>query len=658
MPSKLSELNAKEREALLKMLKQLGTEGQSEIYNDLKYSDYKEIPVDIETFITDKKYLGNTWIDSKGNLKLYPYWLKVLKQLFPDNTSTSVNTLLESGARGLGKSEVAVIVALYILYRAICLKDPISFFHLKSNDHIFIAFMNITQAAAEKIAVSKFAEAALASPWFMAHGERTSYNSKPFWRPPLPFEIIIGSQSSDVIGIALLYCFFDEISFMRNKAIEDQISKAKDMLSTAWGSMKTRFVYQGVNRSMMVVASSKRSDVSFMEVQIKTMTENEPENIIVVDKAVWEVKPPGTYGTTYFKVAVGNKFLSSLVIPDADQDNPQKYIDKGYKILEVPIKLKPDFREDLERSLCDFAGISSSNISKYISGESVTQCINPSLENPFSRDILEIGNGADDLRQYYHFFDIDKIPSDLKKKPLYIHMDMSISGDKTGIAGVFISGKKVSTDEAEQANDLFFTLGFATSIKAPKGRQVSFEKNRNFIYWLKDQGFNIKSITTDSFQAYDTGQTLKAKGFPYSKLSVDVVTPDHICHPYQYLKTTLYDKRIELFKEDVLETELVNLERNIHTGKIDHPEKGSKDVADALCGATWMASQSAEQFGYEFGESLEIGLHTSKMHKDIVMRPQQGDEGFDPNVLAMLRRKRQEREEELDGDGDDVFFFR
>jgi hypothetical protein len=212
MPSKLSELNAKEREALLKMLKQLGTEGQSEIYNDLKYSDYKEIPVDIETFITDKKYLGNTWIDSKGNLKLYPYWLKVLKQLFPDNTSTSVNTLLESGARGLGKSEVAVIVALYILYRAICLKDPVSFFHLKSNDHIFIAFMNITQAAAEKIAVSKFAEAALASPWFMAHGERTSYNSKPFWRPPLPFEIIIGSQSSDVIGIALLYCFFDEIN--------------------------------------------------------------------------------------------------------------------------------------------------------------------------------------------------------------------------------------------------------------------------------------------------------------------------------------------------------------------------------------------------------------------------------------------------------------
>jgi hypothetical protein len=32
-------------------------------------------------------------------------------------------------------------------------------------------------------------------------------------------------------------------------------------------------------------------------------------------------------------------------------------------------------------------------------------------------------------------------------KPLYIHLDMSVSGDMTGIAGVWITGKKVSTTE-------------------------------------------------------------------------------------------------------------------------------------------------------------------------------------------------------------------
>jgi len=34
----------------------------------------------------------------------------------------------------------------------------------------------------------------------------------------------------------------------------------------------------------------------------------------------------------------------------------------------------------------------------------------------------------------------------MKKKPLFIHLDMSISGDKTGIAGVWIKGKKLSVE--------------------------------------------------------------------------------------------------------------------------------------------------------------------------------------------------------------------
>jgi len=85
---------------------------------------------------------------------------------------------------------------------------------------------------------------------------------------------------------------------------------------------------------------------------------------------------------------------------------------------------------------------------------------------------------------------------------------MSISGDMTGIAGVWIIGKKPSTQEGEEGKDLQFRLAFSTSIQAPKGRQVSFEKNRIFIRWLKSIGFNIKEITTDTFQSYDLRQIL------------------------------------------------------------------------------------------------------------------------------------------------------
>ena len=80
---------------------------------------------------------------------------------------------------------------------------------------------------------------------------------------------------------------------------------------------------------------------------------------------------------------------------------------------------------------------------------------------------------------------------------------MSISGDKTGIAGVWIKGKKPHVDGEPENKDLYYQLAFSVSVKAPKGYQISFEKNRQFIRWLKSQGFAIKVISSDTFQSAD-----------------------------------------------------------------------------------------------------------------------------------------------------------
>ena len=57
-------------------------------------------------------------------------------------------------------------------------------------------------------------------------------------------------------------------------------------------------------------------------------------------------------------------------------------------------------------------------------------------------------------------------------------MDMSISGDKTGICGIWITGKHPPEDNKTTADELYYQLAFVVSIKAPKGYQISFEKNR------------------------------------------------------------------------------------------------------------------------------------------------------------------------------------
>ena len=207
------------------------------------------------------------------------------------------------------------------------------------------------------------------------------------------------------------------------------------MIDTAVGGMFTRFIHNGKNPTLLAIGSSKRSEQSFMEQYIKTISENEGNKALVVDKPVWEVKPKGTYSDKIFYVALGNKFLESLVVPDNEVDKLDEYKQKGYKILEVPIDFKSKFLEDIDRNLCDFAGISSSSQNKYMSAAMVNDVIDETFKNPFP-DIIEVGNGKEDTAQYKNFFNMDNIPKQYMNRPLFVHLDMSISGDMTGIAGV------------------------------------------------------------------------------------------------------------------------------------------------------------------------------------------------------------------------------
>lgn len=501
-------------------------------------------------------------------------------------------------------TEVCILIMMYLLHRVMCLKNPLEHFRLKPTEKLVFALMNIKLDLAEEIAISKFQNSVKLSPWFMARGQLVGRTIK-IWVPNDEYniDIKIGSQADDVIGLPVYYAFFDEVSFQKNQDIDKQKAKAIDMIDTALGGMRTRFSYRGKLNALLCLASSKRSDKSFLETHIKDKLKSEPENVMIIDEPVWKVQPADRFAKEMFKLAVGNKFLVSTIIKD--DEKVEDYILKGYNVIDVPVNLKSAFIDNMDRALCDYAGISSTELSKYISGAAVKDCLNESRLNPFVKEIIEVGNAKEDTLQYSNFFDLTRIPKELKSKPLFIHLDMSLSGDKTGIAGVWIKGKKPTTD-GNPGKDLFYSLAFAVSIKAPKGRQISFEKNRIFIRWLKEQGFNIKEITSDTFQSADLQQQLSAEGFNCSLLSVDrVEATSRICIPYQYFKNTLYEQRIELFHDELLEQEIVNLERNVNTGKVDHPEGGSKDKVDAVCGSVFTASKYAEQYAYDYGEDLE-----------------------------------------------------
>ena len=605
--SELDKLSDKEKEYALKILQELSETGKSKKYDDLLYADYEEIPVDIETFLHDPMYLGKGLTDEEGRFTVFPYWVNMLKQLFPTNIDTNFSTLILSGSIGIGKSFVADIAIIYMLYRVLCLKDPYTHFGLQPIDTITFSFMNITLGAAKGVAWDKAQQLLQSSPWFMARG-KLNKAEKPEWQPSKGIELIYGSLPRHILGRCVFASFEDEVSFQQNQDVEKQKQKAMELISLVDARMQSRFMKGEKIPTLHILASSKRTEQSFLETYIETKKKNNSTTTLIIDEPQWVVRTD-KISDRWFKVAVGNKFLNSEIIPlNATKEDIQVYRDRGFSILDVPFGYYEKFVDDLDTALTECAGISITNSLRYISGVRWSEIKNANRKNPFIKEVLEIGNGADDTAQYSDFFDMSRVPAEWKSRPLFLHYDMSVSGDKTGIAGTWIIKKRVTKEGDNQSNDLFFALAFSVAIKAPKGRQVSFEKNRQFAYWLRENGFNVKGVSSDTFQSYDTGQALKSKGFDYNILSVDRVT-DKVCLPYQYFRSTIYEKRLDVYETEILTEEVVGLVRD-GNGKVDHTSIGgsinSKDIADAVCGSIYNASSHAEEFAFDYGEFLDV----------------------------------------------------
>ena len=528
-------------------------------------------------------------------------------------------------------STIAVICLLYLLYRLLCLKDPYVYYGMQQIDKITISLMNITLENAKGVALDKMNQMILASDWFLAHGEMTG-TTNLIYRPEKHIEIITASSNNQIIGRALFANFTDECNFALMANPEKQKTKMLKMVTQIDARMRSRFMRGTYLPTLNILASSKDTEQSFLEDYIKNKQENESKNTLIVDEPQWIVDNRKD-SPVKFNVAIGNKFLANELLPlDITDSELASYRNKGYEIWKVPIGYLDTFQQNLDEAICSIIGIATASSLKYISGVKLNQTKTDSYVNPFVKDVITVGNAADDFVQYYQYFNLGLVNETDMSKPLFIHLDMSMTGDKTGIAGVWITGKEPNIknltdgDEtthevtvADQTNnqqeisrDLHYKLAFSVSVQAPKGAQVSFAKNRNFIRWLRDKGFAIKSVSSDTFQSATLHQELTNDGFKTSIISVDRLAKDAngkpACLPYQFLKAAIYERHLTMYQKcDLLTNELVSLERK-SDGHIDHPQNFSKDQADAVCGALWAASKFSEEFSYEYGDIIDTNF--------------------------------------------------
>jgi len=400
--------------------------------------------------------------------------------------------------------------------------------------------------------------------------------------------------------------------------------------------INSRFIVRGRVEGKLFLVSSKKSEYDFMESYIRKQI-GKP-GIYVIDAKLWEVKPQGTYSGETFRVAVGGSNMPSRIIPDDEPSDP--YIRMGYDIIEPPIEFKGRFEMDINAALMNIAGLSISNVTKFITYENIAKNY-IGMHQPFQSNILTIGT-KDSLR-IQDFFVPELIPSEITSKPIFIHFDCSLTGDRTGIGAVAAMGYvfentyDIETGQVVPTKQLVYRQLFTIGIQCPSGAEISFQKSRDFVYYLKNTlRWNIKGLSTDGYQSADMRQQFITMGFDDTSL----ISLDRKPDGYLALKSAINEKRISLYNIDELETELINLEQDNQTGKVDHKPEFSKDMSDGLAGALYNASLHSGMFTFDLIERASTFTDTNYVGSNIDYRDkmleQMVPKKFDPADVDYL----------------------
>lgn len=212
----------KEKEYLKKILEEIAMYGYSETYNQIWLSDYKEIPVDIETFLRSDEYLGKA---TRSGDAIYPYWWGVFHDIF-DN-GNKYEECVFTGATRIGKTSTAINCVAYLLYWLMCLRDPQEYFQKKDVSIFSILFLNITKELASGVAYREFNDTLRTSPWFCQHGT-FSKSERDFYYIPEGGKITIdyGSDASHGLG-KQVFCLIGSTKILTDSGyvpIEDVVN--------------------------------------------------------------------------------------------------------------------------------------------------------------------------------------------------------------------------------------------------------------------------------------------------------------------------------------------------------------------------------------------------------------------------------------------------
>lgn len=557
-------------------------------YENILNADAKwdEKPVSPEIFFKD-------WYGEE----LYPEQLKAINSIFTDDFedfSRNYQEYLLLWGEGSGKDYICTRILTYCAYWTMCLRNPQRYFGLGKNEPIDLVNVSLSSNHAKDVFFKRFVDIVkrIINPetgenWFKEKGMDLRDNqdiqtTKILFKKNIT-AYSLNSQKYTGEGKNIILAVFDEVG-------EFKAQKAKDLYEALWHTAESRYGKVEGSLFKIFLISYMRHENDFMMHRWKQSKDS--KNIYRSNKATWEVnlgrkrsdfneaydKNPEDASRRYENKSIagsGNKFFRF----------PDRIISGANKLRHSPFEENILNTEDLNQEI----------LAPWFLPKMTEQLYN------FKKKIEEEGKTIDTLnieeKKLY-----DKLTAQHNGVRYYIHIDLAkgIASKGLDCAGFAMVHKYPMYPERE---DTEIGIYVDLMMQLRSDRELDFKKIREFIFKLKEKGFDIVKVTLDGYQSLDFQQRMRDKDIQSETLSVDKSNS-----PYNTLKSLIYNNQLDYYNYPVFIRELKELIRD-NNGKIDHPvisnersllegvEHGSKDVSDSVAGATYSAlSEESEDY--------------------------------------------------------------
>ena len=552
----------------------------NDLIDMLDGEEFDERPVDLRTFVTSPEYLGlpplselqYTLIEKSSQI----YKESTLKKLFGEEEGarmfkqTATEVIAQLG-KGSGKDYSSTIAVSYIVYLLLCLKDPATYYGKPPGDAIDILNIAINAQQANNVFFKGFKTRIERSPWFA--GKYTDKASE------MKFDksVTVHSGHSEREaweGYNVIVVILDEISGFAtdNTTGHDQAKTADAIYDMYRASVDSRFPDFG----KVILLSFPRFKNDPIQKFYDSVIAEKDTVIRTHHFKMDEDLPDGTEGNE-FDIEWEEDHIKSYLIPKVYalkrptwEVNPTRKIDD----------FKTAFYKNSLDALGRFACMPPEMIDAFFKSRE-------KVEKAFNQMSLAVDN----------FGRIEEWFKPNEEKEYFIHVDLAQKHDHCAVALAHVDrwvNVKVTNEYSQPAP--IVTVDAVRYWTPTPDKSVDFTEVKDYILSLKTRGFNIRVCTFDRWNSHDMMQQLKQYGISTELLSV---AKKH----YDDMAMVIMEERLSGPGIKLLIDELLQLK--IMRDKVDHPRKGSKDLADAVCGSVFNAISRTRPNNNE-----EVNIHT------------------------------------------------